>query len=324
MMHRKFGIVLTLAFLVSSCHVANAESEVESVVLGPADNQGELKPILRGETPTIESATKAGPFQVGKLREADGLRDGPGYDGATIYYPIDAKPPFASVIIVPGYVSRESSIQEWGPFYASHGFVVMTIGTNQLKDYVAARAAALLDAKVTLLAEQTRDGSPLKGKLDRRRIGVSGWSMGGGGAQLAAVKDRSLAAVVALCPWTPQGDFDHSIPVLIFGGTEDRFAPFPRNGLPHFKNTPADTPKLMLVIDGKGHWVANGPRGTFKDRGCDDVGRFALSWLKLFLEGDERYRKFLLKKPAEASQFENNLITAKSTADRESAEAIAD
>ena len=32
----------------------------------------------------------------------------------------------------------------------------------------------------------------------------SGWSMGGGGAQLAAVEDPTLRAVVALYPWEPK------------------------------------------------------------------------------------------------------------------------
>ena len=48
----------------------------------------------------------------------------------------------SSNVIVPGIASPESSIQDWGPFYASHGIVAMTIGTNHLLEQPAGRGAA--------------------------------------------------------------------------------------------------------------------------------------------------------------------------------------
>ena len=79
----------------------------------------------------------------------------------------------SSNVIVPGFASPESSIQDWGPFYASHGIVAMTIGTNHLLEQPAGRgAAALLDAIVSLRAEHTRSSSPLEGWLDLDRIGA--------------------------------------------------------------------------------------------------------------------------------------------------------
>ena len=76
----------------------------------------------------------------------------------------------SSNVIVPGFVSPESSIQDWGPSYASHGIVAMTIGTNHLLEQPAGRAAALLDAIVSF--EHTRSSSPLEGWLDLDRIGA--------------------------------------------------------------------------------------------------------------------------------------------------------
>ena len=83
---------------------------------------------------TLGSIADPGAYTVATLTESDGIRNGPDYSGATIYYPTNATPPFASIAIVPGYVSPQSSIQAWGPFLASHGIVVMTIGTNSLFD----------------------------------------------------------------------------------------------------------------------------------------------------------------------------------------------
>ena len=72
----------------------------------------------------------------------------------------------SSNVIVPGFASLESSIQDWGPFY-----VAMTIGTNHLLEQPAGRAAALLGAIVSLRAEHTCSSSLLEGRLDLDRIG---------------------------------------------------------------------------------------------------------------------------------------------------------
>ncbi len=250
-----------------------------------------------------------GPYNVDLLREPDGLRDGPHYRGATIYYPEESSHPLASIVIVPGWSSSERSIRAWGPFYASHGIVTMTIGTNNPpKDFPEQRAAALVDALATLRAENAREESPIFEKLDLSRIAVSGWSMGGGGAQLAAVQNPSLKAAIGLCPWhEPPGIFEHAVPLLIIGGENDRRAPFNEHGLIHYCTTPSTTPKLLFEVRDAGHWVANGPMGVYRDTGNGDVGRIALAWLKVFLVGDERYTKFLLTKPQSASRFETNI-----------------
>ena len=259
--------------------------------------------------PTIESLAVAGPFDVERLRETDGLRVGPRYRGATIYYPPETAHPLASVVIVPGWGSSERSIQGWGPFFASHGIITMTIGTNNPpKDFPKDRADALVDAIATLAAENTREESPIFQRLDLSRIAVSGWSMGGGGAQLAAVQNPTLKAAIGLCPWhEPGGIFNHAVPLLIIGGENDRRAPFNEHGLIHYCTTPSTTPKLLFEVRGAGHWVANGPKGIYRDTGNGDVGRIALAWLKVFLVGDEHYRKFLLTEPESASRFETNI-----------------
>jgi hypothetical protein len=39
-----------------------------------------------------------------------------------------------------------------------------------------------------------------------------------------------------------------------------------------------------------------------------NVARFGLSWLKVFMECDDRFRPFLLVKPSDASDFETTLM----------------
>src|SRR5690606_22871344 len=141
----------------------------------------------------------------------------PGYAEGTLYWPVDATPPFASVAVVPGFVSVQAQIQEWGPFLASHGIVAMTLGTNSGLDQPPARATALLDALKTIRAENTREGSELKGKLDVNRQAVMGWSMGGGGALLAAERTPELKATISLAGWNPGYNYGKvTVPALLF------------------------------------------------------------------------------------------------------------
>ena len=219
---------------------------------------------------TLESLSIPGPFSVAALDEEDGIRNGPDYNGATIYYPTNGIPPYASIAIVPGFTAGPSSVEAWGPFYASHGIVTIIIGTNSPIDFPEARAYALLDALDTIKQENTRPTSPLVGDLNLEQLAVSGWSMGGGGAQRAAVLDPTIAGVIALCPWLPNPDFDHNSAALIFSGQDDTVAPPSLHADLHYEATPVSTNKLLFEVENGDHSVANSPTG-----GDYSVGKIA-------------------------------------------------
>lgn len=253
----------------------------------------------RGDAPTSASASTKGPYAVKTY--TDGYRDGPDYADSTIHYPTNAEPPFAIMAIVPGFVSPQSSIQNWGPFLASHGIVTMTIGTNSPGDQPPAREAALMDALKTLQEENTRDGSPLKGQLDLTRQATGGWSMGGGGTLLAAQDNPTLKATMAICPWNPGYSYRKvTVPALMFAGTADTLAGGQSQGF--YTSIPDSTQKLLWEVNGADHFYANDPAGQ-----GGAVGRYGLSFVKVFLEGDERYRQFLKEKGPNASDFRTNM-----------------
>ena len=259
--------------------------------------------IAQCDDVTFESLTNPGPFEVQTLNESDGIRNGPDYFGATIYYPTNANPPFASIAIVPGFTAQPSSVENWGPFYASHGIVTIIIGTNNIFDFPEARAYALLDALETIRYENTRATSPLEGALNLAQLAVSGHSMGGGGAQRAAVLDSSIAGVVALCPFLINTNLNHGSPVLIFSGQNDPTAPPSTQADIHYNSTPEETDKLLFEIENGYHSVANSPTG-----GNGVTGKIALSWIKLYVEKNDCYcpllTENLLLNPTEASKVE--------------------
>lgn len=251
------------------------------------------------------TATRAGPFRVDTF-QIDGGRD---FGGGTVFFPTDAEPPFASFVMCPGFTARQSSIREWGPFFASHGIVIMTMDTSSTSDPVNARDDQLLAALADLSAENTRRGSPLEGSLDLTRVGVSGWSMGGGGSWLAGQATPGLKSVVTLAGHhrTAGGARavarDLRVPTLMFAGSADSaILGGGDQSQDVFEIMDDETPKMLFEVQGAGHFVWGTPR---TNNGA--VGRYVLSWQKVFLDGDTRFLEFLLEEGPNASDFRSNL-----------------
>jgi len=256
---------------------------------------------IRGEDPSDDlTGALPGPYKIEAY--SDGYRNGPAYADSTINYPTDAEPPFALVVVVPGFVSPQSSIASWGPFLASYGIVTMTIGTNLPTDAPGARKDALIDAMKSLQEENMRSGSPLMGKLDTTYTATMGWSMGGGGTLLVANEDPKLKATISLCGWNPGYPYTKIMsPALMFASLGDPLAGGQSQGF--YRSIPEATPKMLIEMGAADHFLANNPNST-----SGTVGRYGLAWLKVFLEGDERYRKFLQKEPAvPTTDFQSNI-----------------
>lgn len=226
------------------------------------------------------------------------------YDGATIYYP-DNGNYLSSIVIVPGFMNTELTVQNWGPFLASYGIVTMTIGTNALTDSEFQRRDALIDAIISLKDEHNRSLSPLFGRLNTSSISVGGFSKGGGGAQLVAKLDSSIKAVVALYPFIDNpivSDFDHNIPTLIISGQLDVIAPPAQHADIFYDFIPNSTKKLKYELALGTHDALSGPFG-----GLNQVGERVLSWLGLFLENDSCYCPLLDISPSLSSQYVSNI-----------------
>ena len=263
--------------------------------------------IIPCDSVDISSASNSGIFNVGNYSENDGIRNGPDYFGSTIFYPENTTHLLPSIIIIPGYANPELSMQAWGPFLASHGIVTMTIGTNNIFQYPNARKDALLDALISLKQENSRPSSPLYSKLDVNKLALAGWSMGGGGAQLAAAEDTTLKAIVALCPWldpntTNASTVNHNIPIIFVSSELDAIAPPSSHAEIQYQLTPSSTKKLIYEINNAGHTAANNPLNA-----QGDVGRMVLSWLKTYLEDDSCYCTLLLNIPNSSSSHETNI-----------------
>jgi dienelactone hydrolase len=201
--------------------------------------------------------------------------------------------------MVSDLVNNQGSLSGWATRLASHGMVAMTVDPGSAIALGAARASSLTDGLAALRGENTRAGSILRGKLDTQHAALLGWGAGAHGALLAASGNASLSAVVSLSDPDTQTFGGLAVPVLLMAGQSAL-----NQGIAQdvYAAVPAATPKLMLEFRNGSHQAPTDPSNQ-----SGVVGRFGLSWLKTFLEGDTRYRQFLLARPTQASDFTTNL-----------------
>ena len=217
--------------------------------------------------------------------------DVPEFGDATIYYPLDTPGPIGGVAIAPGFTEEQRHIKWWGPRLASHGYAVLVLDTNDRRDRPDPRADALIAAVTSLRAENGRSGSPLFGGIDVGKMAIMGHSMGGGGTLIAANEHGDeIQAAIPFNPWEPDGVFDDiTAPTLVIAGSADQIADVADHAWPHFLSIPESTTKVYMEIDGGSHFIADSDRGT----DLTTIGRYGIAWLKLYLDGDERYRDFI-------------------------------
>ena len=268
-----------------------------------------------------DSNADFGPFQFSSFNESNGLISSENYLAATVFYPIDAVPPYPSIVIVPGAFSAETTLHQWGSYYASYGFIAMTIGINDyFNDDMSDLAYSLLNAIEVLKQENNRLESPILNKVDIDNFATSGWSIGGGSAQYAATIDSSLRAVIALNPGLAIQDYEncdnpaydyyclvpehlnHSSPVLIISSAGDTENPTDIDAAVHYNYTPESTTKMLFELEGGNHGTGLNPYS-----GSGELGEKAIDWLNYHLLDDLDYCDTLLNIPSSASQFYTNL-----------------
>ncbi len=243
----------------------------------------------RGPDPTRASLeATAGPFAITSVT----VPAGNGFGGGTIYYPTDTTPGrYGGVAVVPGYTALQSSISWYGPRVASQGFVVITIDTNTTTDPPNSRGTQLLAALDYLTTT-----SPVADRVDKARLAVMGWSMGGGGTLFASKSRPSLKAAIPLAPFSGQLSFPTvTVPTLFIACQSDTIAPVASYAKPLYASLPATNKKAYVEIAGGSHYCVTTPNTS--------IARSVIAWLKRFVDGDTRYDPFLcppIADPAES------------------------
>ncbi|MDO9004034.1 MAG: alpha/beta hydrolase [Aquabacterium sp.] len=246
-----------------------------------------------GPDPTEASLEKVGPLAVANVKVATPS----GYGSGTVYYPTTGSA-YGLVSVTPGFVEGEWAINWLGPLLASHGFVVVTIGTNTLFDVPANRAKQMMAALKQVSALSATPTSPFAGKVDPSRLAVMGHSMGGGGSLNAARDNPTLKAAIPLAPWETNKDYSRvTVPTLIVSCDGDIIAPVADHANKFYASLTPTLNRALMEMKDAGHFCTN---GTAVPATKTMVGKYSISWLKRFVDGDTRYSPFLCGAPHQA------------------------
>ena len=168
------------------------------------------------------------------------------------------------------------------------------------QDSEAMRADGLWAAIGAVKAENTRAGSPLQGKLSGCIV-TSGHSLGGGASiTIANTHPSDVKGALGFNPYDPSASFSSIVaPTLILTGQSDTTAPPAQHGRRQYDSMSSSIAKEYVEIAGGAHTSAITPATI--------PGQYAVSWIKLNVDGDARYRPFLDKAASGLSDFATTL-----------------
>ena len=252
---------------------------------GPTPAGAQTNPLQRGPNPTSTTLTNRGPFAISRV-DVSGF--GQGYNNVTACYPNDtSQGTFGGVVVIPGFFSFKAQMMWACEKLASHGFVVTVMETNGLFDFPGARA----DQAQAVVRHLSGTGGPaaVRQRLDSSRWAVTGWSMGGGGALTAGVRNNpQLQAVVGFQPWNIGSFTGQRVPSLIVGVSNDIVAGVGSHAEP-FYNSILLAEKYYVEISSGGHFVGS------SDNTIQSAA--TITWLKRWVDNDTRYDQFLCPAP---------------------------
>lgn len=252
---------------------------------GPTPVGAQANPYQRGPTPTSAALLNRGSFAISRV-DVSGF--GQGYNNVTVCYPNDtSQGTFGGVVVIPGFFSFKAQMMWACDKLASHGFVVTVLETNGLFDFPGARA----DQAQAVVRHLSGTGAPaaVRQRLDTSRWAVTGWSMGGGGALEAGVRNNpQLQAVVGFQPWDIFTFNAQRVPSLIVGVSDDFVAGVGSHSEP-FYNAISQAEKYYVEISSGGHFVGSSDNAIQSSA--------TITWLKRWVDNDTRYDQFLCPAP---------------------------
>lgn len=236
------------------------------------------------------SAGLRGPFPVGQRLAGPHA----GFGGATIHYPTTPGT-YGGIVVVPGFISVRQQVGWLGPVYASHGFVTLVMDTITVVDLPSARAAEQL-AAVNFLGNQDLGLGQVH--VDPQRMGVTGWSMGGGGT-LQSSRNARVKASIPMAPWDINAFPLNDTPTMIVACNGDLVAPPALMARPFYSQL--NGPKAYLGLPNvTNHFCVTNPNAT--------LARYGVAWMKRFIDDDVRYEQIICDRPGVGVQYQTSRV----------------
>ena len=183
---------------------------------------------------------------------------------------------------------------------ASHGFVVLVYTPTNIFGPQKVWKIGHETAFEQLKNLNDDEDSPIYGIVDTSKIGVIGYSMGGGGAAMMVSQRKDVSALVMLAPWLDfKLDSRSNAPSLVITGSKDTVASGFSHGYKIFNSIPRSTDKVYLRFKDLDH------SGFAHEGGFSEhyrLGTFVTSFLLHYLAKESGWAKYshwpLLTKPS--------------------------
>ncbi len=227
-----------------------------------------------------------GPFRVSDFSRGLSDRD---YASAQIYYPQGSDLRGLPATTLSGGLTNSKEQMSWlAKRLASHGIIAIVFTpTNKFSGSPLTWEKGHKAAFRTLIEQNRSRASAIFQMIDESRIAMMGYSLGGAGSILAAEESSYLVrAVVGICPYNPIVS-SNNIAHLFITGTRDTVAS-PARILRSFRAMREVKTRAFAKFKDLDHLDPINFGGKH-----DIMARYIISWLKVYLAGDEAYEGYL-------------------------------
>ncbi len=234
-----------------------------------------------------------GPADLGTYSEctySNGLSDSD-YGSAQVFYPCETTDgPFPATTLTGGFTNTKEQMYWLAEHLVTHGNIVIAITPTNVLGTAPTWERAHKAGIAMLKAENSRSTSPIFGLVDTDNLQISGYSMGGGGALLAAHDlGDEIASVQAFAPFGGGTTLSGvSAATICYAGGSDGTAT-PSAIINSFDSLPDTIERTYAEFTSIGHmeWVSG------SDENQDKFKTYITSWMKVYLDGDDSYSEFI-------------------------------
>lgn len=222
------------------------------------------------------------------------------YDSAMIYVPAGSGP-FPATTLSGGWTNTKEQMEWIGYRLAKQDFIVICITPDMRITALPPVWERGHNAAVQKLKDENqRYGSPIYGKVDTSKLGLCGFSMGGGGVIMATQDNvTGIKATIAMAPWEictlgatdceNQTD-EIDTPIFLFGGSNDVLA-WEGRVADMYEGIPSSTERLGIIFNGMSHFDMYGDIAVIGEEMLmrERVAEYMIAFFKVYLADDSSY-----------------------------------